>query len=65
MDKAILKQKIISELVETKLRIVELKELTKRISPENAIGRISRMDAINNKTINERTLAKWSLNFKN
>ena len=56
MDKAILKQKIISELAETKLRIAELKELNKPISPENAIGRISRMDAINNKSVNEAAL---------
>ena len=33
-------------------------EITSPISPENAIGRISRMDAINNKTINDRTLRK-------
>ncbi len=64
MDKAILKQKIISELAETKLRIAELKELTKPISPENAIGRISRMDAINNKTVNERTLRQMEFKFQ-
>ena len=64
MDKAILKQKIISELSETKLRIAELKELNKPISPENAIGRISRMDAINNKTVNERTLRQMEFKFQ-
>ena len=36
--------------------IVELKEQTKPISPDNAIGRISRMDAINNRSVNEATL---------
>ena len=36
--------------------IEELKELVKPISPENAIGRISRMDAINNKSVNEASL---------
>jgi len=64
MDKAILNQKIISELEETKLRILELKELTKPISPENAIGRISRMDAINNKTVNERTLRQMQFKLQ-
>jgi len=39
-----------------KTDIKELKELTKPISPENAIGRISRMDAINNKSVNEAAL---------
>ncbi len=33
-----------------------LKELTKPIPPENAIGRVSRMDAINNKSVNEAAL---------
>src|SRR6056297_401639 len=41
---------------ETKEEIKELQELTKPISPDNAYGRLSRMDAINNKTINESAL---------
>ncbi|MEX2601498.1 MAG: TraR/DksA C4-type zinc finger protein [Balneolaceae bacterium] len=36
--------------------IEELIELTKPISLDNSIGRLSRMDAINNKTINEKAL---------
>lgn len=36
--------------------IADLTELTKPISPENAIGRVSRMDAINNKAVNEQAL---------
>ena len=36
--------------------IKDLKEATKPISPENAIGRISRMDAINNRSVNEAAL---------
>lgn len=51
----------ISEIIErniikTQETIVELKEITKPIAPENAIGRISRMDAINNKSVNEAAL---------
>ncbi len=34
-------------------KISELKEFTAPVSPDNAIGRISRMDAINNKSIVE------------
>tara|TARA_B100000401_G_scaffold111980_1_gene73085 strand:- start:75 stop:500 length:426 start_codon:yes stop_codon:yes gene_type:complete len=41
---------------ETHKDISSLKELTKPISPENAIGRVSRMDAINNKSVNEAAL---------
>ena len=53
-----IKENIINKISKTQNEIGELKELTSPISPENAIGRISRMDAINNKTINDRTLRK-------
>ena len=53
-----IKEKIKSKIAQTLDDIAELKEITSPISPENAIGRISRMDAINNKTINDRTLRK-------
>ena len=53
-----LKEKIKASISETESSIAELKELTKPISPENAIGRVSRMDAINNKSINEAALAQ-------
>lgn len=36
--------------------IAELEELTKPIPLDAAIGRVSRMDAINNKSINESSL---------
>ena len=48
--------RISEEIKKTELEIVDLKELTKPISPENAIGRVSRMDAINNKSVNENRL---------
>ncbi len=50
--------KIESEIRGEQEKINQLKELTKPISPDNAIGRISRMDAINNKSINEEGLRK-------
>ena len=37
-------------------KIMDLEEMTKPIGPENAIGRISRMDAINNKSVMEAAL---------
>ena len=46
------------EIIKTQASISKYKELTKPIAPENAIGRISRMDAINNKTVNEAALRK-------
>lgn len=56
MDKVKLKQRIIEELNSTNQKIKALKELTQPIAPENAIGRVSRMDAINNKAVNEMAL---------
>ena len=53
-----IKEKIQSKIAQTLDDIEDLKEITSPISPENAIGRISRMDAINNKTINDRALRK-------
>lgn len=51
----------ISELINKQIATVErkiksLKELTQAIAPDDAIGRVSRMDAINNKSVNEATL---------
>lgn len=56
LERAEIKVRIEKALVETSTNIEQLKELTKPISPENAIGRVSRMDAINNKSVNEAAL---------
>jgi len=56
LNKEDIKSKIKEELRKLEQDIKALKELTKPISPENTIGRISRMDAINNKSINEASL---------
>lgn len=55
-EKEILKKKIIVALEDAIQKVAELEELTKPISPENAIGRVSRMDAINNKSVAEAAL---------
>ncbi len=51
-----LKEIISAQIDETREEITHLTELTKPVAPDNAIGRLSRMDAINNKTINEAAL---------
>ena len=59
MNKAQLKaiqQKLLNEIEITQHKIAEYTELCKPIAPENAIGRISRMDAINNKSVVEAAL---------
>ena len=56
MDKLHLKKKILDELATINHDINELEKQTKPISPENSLGRISRMDAINNKSVVEASL---------
>ncbi|MEC8617075.1 MAG: TraR/DksA family transcriptional regulator, partial [Bacteroidota bacterium] len=56
MDKKKLKKTILDKIAQLETEIKEIKNLAAPIEPENAIGRISRMDAINNKTINDRLL---------
>ena len=58
LNKKKITQKIEQEIIDTQAQIIELRELTKPIAPDCAIGRVSRMDAINNKTINEAALRK-------
>jgi DnaK suppressor protein len=53
-----IQQLILDKIEETKEEIEQLEELTKPIEPDNAYGRLSRMDAINNKTINDAALRK-------
>ena len=50
------KESIKKSIEETQKDISNLKELTKPIPPENAIGRVSRMDSINNKSVSEAAL---------
>lgn len=54
--KASLIAKIKFNIAQAQSDIAELEEQNKPISPENSIGRVSRMDAINNKSIIEATL---------
>jgi len=57
-EKEKLEVEIAKRLIKIEEQVKELKELTKPIEPDCAIGRVSRMDAINNKSINEATLRK-------
>lgn len=57
-EKALVKEYLLKERSKLNLRLEVLKELTKPIEPDCAIGRVSRMDAINNKSINEAALRK-------
>ncbi len=50
-EKADLKSKIYATITEMEEKVRALEGMTKPISPENSIGRVSRMDAINNKGV--------------
>ena len=52
----VLQEKIESEIKSTNKKIDKYSLLCKPIAPENSIGRISRMDAINNKSVVEAAL---------
>lgn len=60
-----IKIRIEEEILKATTSVMRYRELTKPISPENAIGRVSRMDAINNKSINEVALRKAELKLNN
>ena len=50
------KVKILENIKKFEAEIIRLEEATKPISPENSLGRVSRMDAINNKGVAEAAL---------
>ncbi len=55
-EKAEFKIKLLKTIETTQQQIDQLVEDTKPIAPENSLGRITRMDAINNKSVAEATL---------
>ena len=57
-EKESIRKKIHEDLKELLVNISQLESVTQPISPDNAIGRITRMDAINNKAVNDAQLVK-------
>ena len=55
-EKEEIKEALLRQAAVLDERIAEYRELTKPIPPSEAIGRVSRMDAINNKSVNEAAL---------
>ena len=64
LNKNDLKLEVKKRITALKKEIEELKELTKPIAPDCAIGRVSRMDAINNRSVNLAALEKKEEKFK-
>ena len=57
-------KKIDQEIKKTNESINEYKQLNKPMAPDNAIGRVSRMDAINNRSVLNSALKKAELKLK-
>ena len=55
-EKATIKKTIKSELVQIKNQIAKLRELTKPISPDCSLGRLTRVEAMNEQVINLKIL---------
>ncbi len=59
-ERALLIEQVKEQIVAVRKSVADYKELSKPIAPDDAIGRVSRMDAINNRSINEAALRKAS-----
>lgn len=64
-DKTQLESHIRSRIDAVKADIESYTQLAKPVSPDNAIGRITRMEAINSKSINEAALNKSKQTLSN
>lgn len=56
MNKIEIKALINQEIIKTEEKIGEYVEMSSPVSPDDSIGRVSRMDAINNKSVTEAAL---------
>ena len=57
-EKQKLKKTMHQKIQDLKQQVETFKNLSKPVSPDNAIGRLTRMDAINSKSINKASLEK-------
>lgn len=55
-NKNLLKSKIIKLIEKSENDILDMEKNTQPVTPENSLGRISRMDAINNQSVMEAAL---------
>ena len=58
MNKENIRELFESEITKTEKKVRQYEELSQPIAPDNAIGRVSRMDAINNKGVMDAALRK-------
>lgn len=63
-EKKEIKKVIYGKIKESEKNVETFKKLSKPVPPDNAIGRITRMEAINSKSINEASYAKSKQTLK-
>lgn len=51
-----IKKIILEEIEKTELQVERLERVTKPVEPDEAIGRLTRMEAIGSKSVNEAAL---------
>lgn len=56
IDKTLLAEKLDQLITLTEKKIIGYEEMSAPVTPDDAIGRVSRMDAINNKAVAEAAL---------
>lgn len=57
-DKDQLRERFVAAIDGARKKVERYESLTRPIAPDNAIGRVSRMDAINNRAITDAALRK-------
>ncbi len=57
-ERAKVKQHIINEMDHLRAEVDRLREHTSPIEPDNAIGRLTRMEAINSRSIHEKNMGR-------
>lgn len=62
-EKDKIKMMIEQKIIKAEKKIVDYKEMSQPVKPENSIGRVSRMDAINNKSVVEAALRRAEANL--
>ncbi len=56
--KSVLRERILERSVEIGMRIADLEESTKPISPDKGLGRLTRLEAMQDKSVNEAALER-------
>lgn len=63
-EKEKIRQAIVEKIQALEKKVAIYMDLSKPVAPDNAIGRITRMEAINSRSINEASLAKAKQTLK-